>query len=73
MKVSTLELILEEILEESNKIKKLKSKLDKETKPDKKDEMLGLLNAYVFHLQTHCTLLNNDLNKVNSWKELEKK
>jgi hypothetical protein len=35
--------------------------------------MLGLLNAYVFHLQTHCTLLNKDLSQINSWKEFEKK
>lgn len=49
------------------------SKIFKETKLEKKDEMLGLLNAYVFHLQTHCTLLNNDLSEINSWKELEKK
>lgn len=73
MKRSTLTLILDEILEESSKIKRLKNRLAKATKNDKKDELLGELNAAVFHLRTHCDLLDKDLNLVGSYKELEKK
>ena len=73
MKKSTLTLILDEILDESSKIKRLKNRLAKATKNDKKDELLGELNAAVFHLKTHCDLLDKDLKEVSSYKELEKK
>jgi hypothetical protein len=73
MKRTTLTLILDEILDESSKIKRLKNRLAKATKNDQKDELLGEINAAVFHLKTHCTLLDKDLSEIRSWVELEKK
>lgn len=72
MKVSTLEVLLEEILEESSRIKKIKNKLTRINNIDKKSELLGELNAYIVHLKTHCSELDSKLNKIDSWDKLEK-
>jgi hypothetical protein len=72
MKESNLLLYLDEILEESEKIKQLKKKLLKVQTTDKKDEILGEMNAAIFHLKTHCNLLDEDLEQIHSWSELEK-
>jgi len=71
MKADTLYMRLGEVLEESKKIKKLASKLQKSKQIGKKDELLGSLNASLSILKTHCESLDNELNEISTWKEIE--
>ncbi len=64
--------MLEEIQTESNRIKKLKKKIAKTDKVEKRDEILGELSAVVFQLKTHCNLMDEKLKEVSGWKSLAK-